>query len=167
MPLNLKEIASDECISDAELIKAYGDVLSALRERGIIRTKNIVGELGERNCQIVFNESDKLPDLILAPTNSMDIDAKTDDGVTYSVKSVTLTSAKRTGSFHLSENHNKCDKRFDYLLVCILNDTMSLHAIYIFEWELFWRLKSWSSTQKAWFLSLTKKNLSLAKQINE
>ena len=51
MTFSLKNIATDEGVSDAELIKAYGDVLSALRERGIIRTKNIVGELGERYCQ--------------------------------------------------------------------------------------------------------------------
>ena len=116
---------------------------------------------------IVFNESDKLPDLILAPTNAIDIDAQTDDGITYSVKSVTLTSAKKTGAFHLSENHNNRDKRFDYLLVCILNDKMSLHAIYQFEWELFWSLKSWSSTQKSWFLSLSKKNLAKGECVYE
>jgi len=165
MKLDLSNISTDSSVSDKELIKAYGDVLSALRERGIIRTKNIVGELGERYCQIAFNESDDLPDLILAPTNAMDIDAQTVDGVTYSVKSVTLTSAKRTGSLHFSESHDKFDKRFDYLLVCILNDSMSLNAIYQFDWDLFWSLKSWNRKQKAWFLSLSKKNLTKGERL--
>ncbi|WP_147250947.1 hypothetical protein [Arenicella xantha] len=159
MPLDLSNL------TDEELILAYGHVLGALRERGIIRTKNIVGELGERYCETIFNKQVGLPSFAVLPTNAKDVDAEDCDWLAYSTKSVTLSSAKRTGLFHLSNDHNLQDKRFDYLLVCILNDSMLLRAIYRFEWGLFWELKSWSSTQKAWFLSLTKKNLKYADQV--
>lgn len=165
MPLDLSYIADDTTVSDEEVIRAFGDLLYAMKQRQIIRTKNIVGELGERYCHMTFNGANELPDLILEPTNSMDIDAKSDDGFTYSIKSVSATSAKRTGSFHFSEEHDRLDKRFDYLLVCILNDTMTLNSIYQFDWGLFWKLKSWSTTQKAWFLSLSKKNLVMADEL--
>ncbi len=165
MPLDLSNIADDLATTDEELIRAFGDLLGALRQRQIIRTKNIVGEFGERYCELTFNKSDDLPNLELVPTNAMDIDAKGGDGCTYSIKSATFTSAKRTGSFHLSIEHDFDDKRFDYLLVCILNDTMSLRAIYQFDWQLFWMLKSWSTTQNAWFLSLSKKNLEFANEV--
>ncbi len=95
MTLNLKKVANDKTVSDEELIRAFGDLLSALKERKIIRTKNIVGELGERYCEMVFNEQNDLPDIKLEATNAMDIDAKSDDGITYSIKSVTFTSAKK------------------------------------------------------------------------
>jgi hypothetical protein len=166
LPLDLSNVADDKSISDEELIKAFGVLLSAMQQRQIIRTKNIVGELGERYCEITFNQQADLPNLNLVPTNAMDIDATGDNGLTYSIKSASFSSAKRTGAFHLAEDHAAQDKRFDYLLVCILNDSMSLRAIYRFDWEMFWKLKSWSKTQKAWFLSLSKRNLVLANKVH-
>jgi len=57
-----------------------------------------------------------LPNIELAETNIKDIDAKAKDGSAYSIKSVTKSSAVRTGAFHLKYDHSLGDKRFDYLL---------------------------------------------------
>jgi|TARA_B110000908_G_C9971997_1_gene321550 hypothetical protein len=165
LPLDLANISEDRLITDEELILAYGQVLSALRTRGIIRTKNVVGELGEKYCEMTFCKDDALPNIELVPTNEKDIDARSNDGTTYSVKSATISSAKRTGAFHLRAEHELADKRFDYLLVAILNDTMTLTSIYQFSWAEFWSLKSWSKKQKAWFLSLSQKNLATGKLV--
>ena len=162
MPLDLSDLSNDKSVSDQEVILAYGHVLEALRNRGIIRTKNVVGELGERYCEMIFNQSSSLPNLTLVATNEQDIDAIDEAKTTYSIKTVTFTSAKRTGSFHLAEDHAPLDKRFDMLLVVIMNDTMTPRFIYRLSWNQFWSLKSWSSTQRAWYLRLSNTNLGAA-----
>lgn len=164
MPLDLTNIAKDESVSDTELIKAYASILSALRERSIIRTKNVVGELGERYATIAFNENPSLPSLELVPTNSKDIDAISDSGNSYSIKSLSGRIV-RTGCFHLEADHPQNEKAFDYLLVVILTDSMELLAMYEFSWDQFWLHKSWSKPQKSWFLSLSKKNLNIGNQL--
>ena len=35
-------------LNNIEIIRLYGDVVKELRDRSIIRTKNVVGDLGER-----------------------------------------------------------------------------------------------------------------------
>lgn len=165
MTLNLKNIADDQTVSNKELILAYGHILGAMRKRGIIRTKNVVGDLGESYVELEFSERNDLPLLKLAPANERDIDAIDADGKSYSIKSVSKTSAKRTSAIHLEQTHKEDDKRFDYLLVVILEDSMELSDIYQFSWDQFWQLKSWSKTQKAWFLSLAKKNLAIGNKI--
>lgn len=165
MPLNLKNIADDQTVSNTELILAYGHTLGALRKRGIIRTKNVVGDLGESYAEFEFSERINLPSLKLVSTNEKDIDAIDADGKSYSIKSVTKTSAKRTNSIHLEQTHKENDKRFDYLLIVVLEDSMEMSDIYQFSWDQFWQLKSWSKTQKAWFLSLAKKNLAIGIKI--
>ncbi|MFC1876630.1 hypothetical protein ACFL2E_05075, partial [Thermodesulfobacteriota bacterium] len=94
-----------------------------------------------------------------------DIDAVDVEGKRYSIKSASKSSAKRTSAMHLEQTHKENDKRFDYLLIVVLEDSMELSAIYQFSWGQFWKLKSWSDPQKAWFLSLAKKNLAIGKKI--
>ena len=151
--------------SDKELIQNYSRALRALRDRGIIRTKNVVGELGERFAEITYSERDDLPTIRLVATNERDIDARDKEDRGYSIKTVTETSAVRTGAIHLEQDHPREDGRFDALVVVILSDWMELRNIYTFTWEQFWQLKSWSKTQKAWFMSLTKGNLSVGTKI--
>jgi hypothetical protein len=163
--MNLKNIADDQTISNKDLIVAYGHILSAMRKRGIIRTKNVVGDLGESYAELEFSGRKDLPTLKLVPTNEKDIDAIDSEGKSYSIKSASKSSAKRTSAMHLERTHKENDKRFDYLLVVVLEDSMELSTIYQFSWDQFWNLKSWSDPQKAWFLSLPKKNLAIAKKI--
>lgn len=152
----MNEFLNINNLTDEELITTYGNILSELYSRGIVRTKNIVGELGERYCALKLG-------LELAPPNEKNIDAKDLDGNGYSIKTLSSKSAKRTGAFHIDKNHDKSEKVFDQLLVVILSESMQLEAIYSFSWLQFWTLKSWSSTQKAFFLPLTQKNLAEAK----
>jgi hypothetical protein len=151
--------------TEKELIQNYSRTLRALRDRGIIRTKNVVGELGERYAEITFSERDDLPTIKLVSTNERDIDARDVKGRGYSIKTVTETSAVRTGAIHLEQDHLREDERFDALVVVILSDSMELRNMYTFTWDQFWQLKSWSKTQKAWFMSLTKGNLSVGTKI--
>lgn len=165
MNMNLKNVANDQTISNKDLIVAYGHILGAMRKRGIIRTKNVVGDLGESYAELEFSGRNDLPTLKLVPPNERDIDAIDSEGKSYSIKSASKSSATRTSAMHLERTHKDEDKRFDYLLVVVLEDSMELSSIHQFSWDQFWKLKSWSEPQKAWFLSLTKKNLSIAKKI--
>jgi hypothetical protein len=165
MLLNLKNIANNQNVSDKDLILAFGRILGALRKRGIIRTKNVIGELGERYAELLFSERNDLPRLKLVATNEKDIDAKDANGKKYNIKSASKSSAKRTSAIHLEHTHKKEDKRFDFLLVVVLDDSMELSAIFQFTWKQFWKLKSWNKTQKAWGLGLTKKNLAIGNKI--
>lgn len=145
-------------LSDSKLIASYGEIIAELRRREIVRTKNIVGDLGERYCVQHCN-------IELSETNKQDIDAVAANGDRYSVKSVSEGSAKRTSAFHLEKEHCKSDVRFEFLLVVILSETMQLQNIYSYTWDQFWDLKSWSNTQKAYFLSLSKSNLGKGKVV--
>jgi Family of unknown function (DUF6998) len=162
--LNLNNVAHDKNISDENLINAYASIVKALRTRGIIRTKNVVGDLGERYAETYYQSNDVLPDIVLAQANSKDIDAKEKNGDTYSIKAASLP-AKRTSAFHLDKEHLKVHKSFDFLIVVLLNENMELDSLYEFSWHQFWKNKSWSKPQKAWFLSLTKRNLSIGRKL--
>ena len=48
-----------------EIIKLYSEILIELKERKIIRSKNLVGELGEYLVIEVFNSNKDLPNLKL------------------------------------------------------------------------------------------------------
>ena len=80
MTLNLKNIADDHTVSNKALILAYGHILGAMRKRGIIRTKNVVGDLGESYVELKFSERNNLPSLKLVCANEKDIDVIDADG---------------------------------------------------------------------------------------
>ena len=52
-------------LSDAELIELYPALLKELKGRGIIRTNNLIGELGEYLAASAYQNNPKLPKLQL------------------------------------------------------------------------------------------------------
>jgi hypothetical protein len=162
--IDLSKLTIDSSVSDKDLISAYAQILDAMRKRGIIRTKNVVGELGEKYAEYTYVDNSGLPSIKLLSTNSKNIDAIDDLGRTYNIKSLS-GKIVRTGSFHLNADHSFNEKAFDYLLVVILDESMNLVSIFEFSWEQFWKFKRWSKTQKAWFISLTKSVLSFGKKV--
>ena len=70
-----------------ELIELYGDVIKELKNRKIIRSKNITGVLGEYLSIEAYNNNSKFPNLQAAPTGTKNIDAISRDGERYSIKS--------------------------------------------------------------------------------
>ena len=50
-----------EKLTTTELIKAYSEIISLLKERGVIRTKNLLGDLGEFLAIEHFNNTSGLP----------------------------------------------------------------------------------------------------------
>ena len=50
-------------LNDDEVISLYPAVLKELKNRNIIRTKNLVGDLGEFWCRKKYKETPGLPNL--------------------------------------------------------------------------------------------------------
>lgn len=157
--LDLSYVAASADITDEEIIRGFATLLGAMRARKIIRTRNVVGDLGERYAVNAYSSHKAKHPILLTQTNTADIDAIDSAGRSYSIKAVSPSST-RTSAFHLSKDGIESEKAFDYLVVVRVDDFMSPSDIIEFTWTQFWARKKWNGRQKAWFLPLTKAVLS-------
>ena len=82
--------------SGMELIQLYGKLLSEMRSRELIRTKNVTGDLGEYIVIDYYSKIKGLPKLQFAPPSTKNIDAISVNGERYSIK---CTTTNTTGAF--------------------------------------------------------------------
>ena len=82
--------------NNSELMKIYGDLLQEMKVKGLIRSKNVVGDIGEYFVIEYFNKTKNLPKLQAAPPSTKNIDAISTDGERYSIK---CTTTHTTGTF--------------------------------------------------------------------
>lgn len=145
--------------TNQELIDTYSQVIKELKNRNIIRTKNVVGELGEFLAIEHYCKTPGLPNLQAAPVGTQNIDAISRSGERYSIKS---TSGNVTGVFYGLEPKGSTmpDKqKFEYVIICQFDDDCQLKAIYQLDWNNFLKHKRWHSTMKAWNLTLSKETV--------
>ena len=71
--------------STEAIIRLYSMAIKELRKREIIRTNNVVGELGEYLAIEYYNKTSKLPNLAPAPVGTENIDAISRKGDRYSI----------------------------------------------------------------------------------
>ena len=131
----------------------------------MIRTNNVVGELGEYLAIKCYNENPSLPVLQAAPIGTQNIDAISRQGERYSIKS---TTSGTTGVFYGLNNPDskELDKqKFEYVILVKFDKDFSLNAIYELDWDLFLKHKRWHKTMQAWNLSLNKELISDCKVI--
>ena len=83
-------------LSDNEVIELYPKILNELKARGIIRTNNLIGELGEYFVASIYRKTPSLPNLQLNLKSTRNIDATSDKGERYAIKA---TSGNATGVF--------------------------------------------------------------------
>ena len=148
-----------------QLIGLYSEILQELKGRGIIRTRNLLGEFGEYIACETYNADSTLPNLKLNKTNEKDYDAKSDTGKRYSIKSVSI---KRTGMFaglDLDKNNEPIEKYFDYVIICRFDEFFALKCIYELDWQMFLKHKRWNSTLKNLYLPINKALIADAKII--
>lgn len=147
-------------VTDFQIIEQYQDLLNELKSRRLIRTNNLVGEWGEINF---YNENAELPNLEIVRVGAKNVDAINKDFERYSIKTITT---KITGVFNGpndvdSEQPQK--QKFEYVIIVMLNQDLSLKAIYELDWHNFLSLKKWNSSKKTWYLTITKELKSKAK----
>ena len=159
MSLNFAEL------KDADLASAYGDLVSELKRHGIIRTKNLVGDLAEYLAIGVYNNTKGLPNLEKAPAGTKNIDAIGRNGMTYSIKG---TTGKTTGVFYgfpPKGDSSGSPKRFDFVIVVLLDESYRVKRINELTWDCFLQFKRWHSRMNAWNLSINRKLLNASKTI--
>ena len=164
MPLDLSHVAKDLTISDEEIIVGFATLMAAMKYRGIIRTKNVVGDLGERYAEMIYKTHSPKGPLTRLDTNRSDVDAKDASGSLYSVKAASPEST-RTSALHLESDHDSAHKVFDFLVVVRVDHLLQPTAVFEFTWEIFWQFKQWSKRQKAWFMPLSKTALNAGSRI--
>lgn len=159
--IDLKNLNTDELF---ELISPSSEAYKELRDRGILRTKNVVGEIGEYYAIKFYNETSKLPNLTLAPPGVQNVDALSRKGEIYSIKTVTSRSGT-TGSFWDPESIRNNNKKFDYLIIIILNDKYHLDMVIELSWDDFMENKSYNKRMNNYNISLTQKLTNSSKVI--
>ena len=125
----------------AKLISPSSDAYLELRDRGVLRTKNVVGELGEFFAVDFYKKNPKLPNLSIAPPGVQNADALSRNGEIYSIKTVTSRRGT-TGSFWDPESIEKNEQKFSYLLIVVLDNDYSLNMILELTWKDFFKFKN-------------------------
>lgn len=138
-----------------DLIANYSETIKELKKRGILRTKNVPGELGEFYVIEKYNADKRLPTLKAVPVGTKNINAIDQNGERYSIKS---TSGLTTGVVYgLQPIGSKTEDKpvFEYIVVCKLDEDYGLEGIYQATWDVFLKHRKWHKTMKAWNLALT------------
>ena len=158
--MNLEKFKNDE------LIKLYSNCIKELKNREIIRTKNITGELGEYIAVDFYNKTLNLTNLQFAPPSTENIDAISRKGERYSMK--TITNNGSTGVFYglpSIESDEVPIQKFEYVIIVKLNDNFELENILELTWKQFLENKKWHSRMNAWNLSYSKKLINLGNNL--
>ena len=130
---NIKNLIDLKKFNPAELFSIYSDILDELKKREIITTKNIVGEMGEYLVIDYFNNNSNLPTLSKAPVSTKNIDAISNEGKRYSIKS---TSTGMTSVFHSIELNGQ-GQDFEYLIILKFNNSYKVENILQLSWDKF------------------------------
>lgn len=149
MKKNIKRIFKE--LDDYDLVSVYGEWINELKERKMIRTNNVVGELGEYLAIKYYQDTPGLPKLQKVPIGTQNIDAISINGDRYSIKA---TSGSITGVFYgLNDPNNPFEKDF------------TLKSILEMDWKTFLKHKRWHKRTRAWNLSINKQLLADCKII--
>ena len=157
---NLSSLSVEELV---QLISPSSEVIKELKKRGVLRTKNIVGELGEYYAIKFYNKLDKkiyninkkLPNLTLAGETTKNVDALSRDGKIYSIKCVSSPNGT-TGSFWDPDSINANKKTFDYLIIVILDEQYQVDKILELSWDDFFKFKKFNKRMNNFNISITK-----------
>lgn len=154
-------------IEDEELWLLYADAELELKERGLVRTRNIVGERGEFLAIEMYNSIPGLANLQAAPEGTQNVDALSRKGERYSIKTITEPGST-TGVFYgLGERDDVIvpDKKFEFVIIVQISKNYRPKRIVELTWEQFLKYRKWHSTMRAWNLSVTKNLLADARII--
>lgn len=142
-----------------DLIMLYGQIIDELKRRNIIRSKNVVGDIGEYLAVDYYTKTPGLPKLQFAPPSTENIDAISVKGERYSIK---CTTGNTTGIFHglnPPESEEPQKQLFEYAIIVLLSDSYRLKKIIELDWDSFLKHKRWHSRMDAWHLTISKKLL--------
>lgn len=143
-------------MTDEQLVRLYGSWYEEMKTRGIVRTRNIIGDVGEYYAVETYRDNPRLPDLTISPISMKHFDATSHEGGRYSVKTVTGTSTGVFYGLNPPGGDEMTERLFDYLVLVRLNKDYTLDGVYEMDWETFIELKSWHSRMQAWKIAVNK-----------
>ena len=138
--------------TDEEIINLYPQLLNELKARGIIRTNNLVGELGEFHAKTIYEKDTTLPRLQLNLKSTKNIDATSSKGERYAIKT---TSGSATGVFASLPNEDDGKVYFEYLILVIFHKDYSLKEVYELTWKDFLKFRRMKPPENKWNLRIT------------
>ena len=139
-----------------ELINQIGEIHDELKRRDVIRTNNVLGEIGEYLVKEKYRELGY--DMVLESTSKQHYDARVGT-VKYAIKSVTSksTGVVRIEGIDTVEKLEKSEKKFDYFVICELGRTYNLKNIYELSWDCFVKYASYHKTSHGFQITLSDK----------
>jgi hypothetical protein len=149
-------------LTDKELIDLYPSILKELKSRGIIRTNNLIGELGEYLAANAYQKNPKLPNLQLNLKSTKNIDATSQKGERYAIKA---TSGNGTGVFASLPTEEDGKVYFEYLVLVCFKKDYTLESIYELTWEQFISFRRMKPPENKWNLPITEAVKIAAKKI--
>ncbi|WP_139492408.1 hypothetical protein [Brevibacillus dissolubilis] len=152
-------------LTDDDLISCYGKLIAELKQRGIIRSKNVVGDLGEYLAINYYCKTKGLPNLIQAPPSTKYFDAISNNGDRYSINATTRKVTSVFYGLNDPDSMEDEEKRFEYVILVQFDENLILKRINELTWEQFLKYKRWHKTMKAWNLSINNKMLNESKTI--
>lgn len=138
-------------LSNEELISIYAKWIEELKNRKIIRTNNIIGDIGEYLAIDYYDKTVGLPKLVSAPISTKSIDAISNKGERYTIKTVTTST---TGVFYGVDTID--NKLFEKLIIVELDKNYIMKRIIEIDWDTFFKHKHWHSRMQAFNLNITK-----------
>lgn len=120
-----------------EIIRLYSETIKELKHRNIIRTNNVIGDLGEYLAISYYNNTAGLPNLSPAPVGTENIDAISRKGDRYSIKS---TTGHVTGVFYGLEpkgSEKEDQQKFEFVILCKFTENCELEMILEMDWKTF------------------------------
>jgi len=163
--IDLKKIIQE--MSNSELWVNQALTIKELKSRKLIRTRNITGERGEQLAIEIYNSTPNEPNLQAAPEGTRNVDALSRKGDRYSVKTITVPG-KLTGvvyGLNPPGDTSKEDKKFEYLIIVIMDDLYQPVKILECDWSTFLKFKKWHKTMRAWNISITKEFVKECRQV--
>ena len=158
---DLSKLSIEELV---HYLSPSSEVVKELKRRGVLRTKNIVGELGEYYAINFYNKFNdkiyksvkKLPNLTLAGETTKNVDALSREGKIYSIKCISSANGT-TGSFWDPESIKSNIKTFDFLIIVILDHNFHVDKILELSWDDFYKYKKFNKRMNNFNISVTKK----------
>jgi hypothetical protein len=153
-----KEISK---ISDEDIWAIFAFIKKELRNRGLVRTNNIVGERGEFLAIKIYKNNPKLPNLQAAPEGTQNVDALSRKGERYTIKTISepgRTTSVFYGCGNLGDS-DKPEKKFEYAIIVIIDSDFKMAKMLELSWAVFLKYRKWHKTMRAWNLTITQELL--------
>ena len=160
--LDFKKLSVEQLV---KMISPSSEVVLELKRRGVVRSRNTVGDLGEYYTIETYKNNSSLPSLSIAPPGVRNVDALSRKGEIYSIKTITSRTGT-TGSFWDPKSIERNEKKFDYLIIVILNNNYTVDLILELTWNQFFEKKSYNRRMDNYNISVTKSLINESKIIH-